>query len=455
MSKPNILLILTDQQSADAMSGAGNIHIKTPAMDQLAKEGVRFETAYCTYPHCVPSRSAIMYGRLPGKALHPGTAENMSGHSEKPIGVRDEFRDQDISKLLSRQGYDCVYAGKWHVEKWGPTESLREGNDTAFRSLCDIHDPKLPSKCADYFNNRPDDKPFFMVASFDNPHNICEWGSGKPLPWGNLPEPPALSELPPLPPNFAPSHDEPGQIRALRHNQNVEHDWTPEEWRRFRWAYNRLVEKADAGIGQLLDALDTAGLRDDTVILFTSDHGDQQGAHDLKNKSVFYDEAMRVPLILCDSNARETGRTDSETLVSNGPDLYATIADYAGAELPDAMTGISLRPVAEGRTLEKPHNYIVAEHEKWHGPRRRMIRTKRYKYCIYEDGGQTEQLFDMQTDPGEMVNLVQSAAYGDALKEHRKLCMQYLVETNTPWHGGHYTHPDIKRVPPGEDYSNL
>ncbi len=452
MQKPNILLILTDQQSSNAMSCAGNLHIQTPAMDQLAESGVRFESAYCTYPHCVPSRSAMMYGRMPAEALYPGTADNMSGCSEKPIGVREEFRDQEIAKLLGRHGYDCVYAGKWHVEKWGPTESLREEYNSGFQPLCNIHDPNLPGACFDYFKNHTGEKPFFMVASFDNPHNICEWGMDKPLPWGNLPEPPALSALPPLPPNFAPSCDEPGQIRVLRHNQNVEHEWSQEEWRRFRWAYNRLVEKADAGIGFLMHALADAHLLNNTVIFFTSDHGDQQGAHDLKNKSVFYDEAMRVPFIICDPQTRKPGRTDNATLVSNGPDLYSTIADYAGAKLPDDLSGISLRPVAEGGELEMSHDYIVGEHEKWHGPRRRMIRTQRYKYCAYEGGGLSEQLFDLENDPGEMVNLVKCAAYGDVLQKHRGLFMEYLEQTDSAWNGGHYAHPDIKCVPPGTDY---
>ncbi|MFP4580069.1 MAG: sulfatase [Candidatus Sumerlaeia bacterium] len=451
-NQPNILLILTDQQTASALSAAGNPWLHTPAMDSIAEKGVRFDYAACSWPKCVPSRTSMFYGRMPLVAHKPGTETFMGARpGDERWGVRPEFEKQELSHLLGDAGYDCVYAGKWHVRQWGPSESLPEDDAlTRFRSICPINDPLVPKRCREYLM-KEHDKPFFLVASFDNPHNIHEWAVENPLPWGNLPEAPPLSELPLLPANFPAAPNEPTAIESRRRYVHDQHAYTPEDWRRFRWAYFRLVEKVDAEIGRLIDALEESGHAEDTLVLFTSDHGDQHGAHECAFKDIMYNESLRVPFLVCGSGVKDGGRVCGRP-VSNSLDLYATICDYAGADAADDIPGKSLRPFLEGREPEDWHEYVATQ---WTAPpniKVRAIHSQRYKYVAYDRGKNSEQLFDLQEDPGEMVNLAASARYADILQQHREMLRDFFKKTKDDFYGGHYTHPEITFLVPGDNF---
>ncbi|TDE01015.1 sulfatase [Jiangella asiatica] len=415
--RPNILLIMTDQQSATAMSCAPNPDLHTPAMDALAAGGVRFGRAYCTNPLCAPSRASMMTGRMPSE-----------------IGVDDNVREpagplpaRTLGRLFAGAGYDCAYAGKWHVPGLAPAGS-------GFRQLHAGGDDGLVAACRPFLaDGDRRDTPFLLVASFNEPHGICEWARGQTPPSGDVDEA-DWRELPVLPANFAPGTEEPEALRLVQRFAWTVHptqEWDEEGWRRYRHAYFRLCERVDGEIAALVAGLDASGLRERTVIVFTSDHGDMQGAHRWNQKKNLYEEASRVPFVVVPPSGMAGGRVRDE-LVSVGLDLLPTLCDYAGIEPDPDAAGTSVRPLVESGSGQPPswRDQVVAETE-WTFPglmpppvlarlQARMVRTERHKYQCYSWGRHREQLFDLNADPGEMVNLATSGAHQGVLDDHRR-----------------------------------
>jgi len=436
--KPNILYIFTDQQSATAMSCAGNTDLKTPNLDRLAARGVRFPRAYSAFPLCTPARAAMFTGRYPHEV----------GIDENNVPIADDWIPKGLGHIVAAAGYDCVYGGKWHV----PEIEIPDEKH-GFRKICGFDDLNLAQSCVEFMAEKHE-KPFFLVASFDNPHNICEWGRQQNLPWGTIGNEPPLGDMPNLPANFDVPPFEPRCIdewyrnhpRLMVHREK----YTREEWRRFRWGYNRIVEKVDGEIGKILDALDEQRLTDKTIVIFSSDHGDHQGAHRLPQKWTFYEESARVPFIMAGPGIVGPGRTD-DTLVNASLDMYATVCDYAGAEghaNPDAR---SLRALAEDESAALGRDHVCSETNfKNIRVRGRMVRTDRHKYSAFEFGLYRECLADMTADPGEMVNLAIESRYDDVVQEHRDL-LRAWCERSSDNFGHHYGHRDIPFQVPGQD----
>ncbi len=430
--RPNILVILTDQQSASMMSCAGNPYLKTPAMDSLASTGVRFERAYCTDPVCIPSRFSLMTGRMPGEI---GLRSNESAHIGKIPG---HIIKQGLGHLFRNAGYDAAYGGKVHLPKMGV-------EDIGFDYVCEDERDELSRVCAEYIKRRHD-RPFLLFASFINPHDICymairdfaETVQAKRLLEQGVTEVAALdralklpsgagseeffrSYCPPLPSNFEPQQDEPEAIRMLLaqrpFRKNAREQWTADRWRMHRWAYCRLTEMVDSEIGRVLTALRESGKDKNTVVIFTSDHGDMDSAHRMEHKTVFYDEACRIPLIVSWPGIIPAGMTDDRHLVSNGLDLFPTLCDYAVIDIPDDIQGVSFRSAAEGReSVRKRREFIPVENEIG-----RMIVTESYKYQVYDTGENHEQLIDLKNDSGEMRNAIGDTDKVSIVHRHRKL----------------------------------
>jgi arylsulfatase A-like enzyme len=177
----------------------------------------------------------------------------------------------------------------------------------------------------------------------------------------------------------------------------------------------------DNEIGQVLSALKESGLEENTLIVFTSDHGDMDGAHKLQHKSLPYEESARVPFIMSFKGRIRSGMVDNEHLISNGLDLLPTLCDYAGIDKPENLAGASIRPIAEEKPVKDWRDYLVAESE-----HSRMLRTGRFKYCVYDSGKYREQLVDLENDPGEMTNLANEKAYKAILDKHRQLLKEWL-----------------------------
>lgn len=438
--RPNILFIFTDQQTAEAMSGAGNGDLQTPAMDRLATEGVRFERAYCAQPLCTPSRASLFTGLMPHQTGAP--------RNEMPIA--EHLRPREMGNLFAAAGYECAYGGKWHV----PGLTIQDGHGfrrispaVSQRPNLDGGDDHLVEACKAFLREpRGRDRPFLLVASFDNPHNICEYAKGRNLPQGSIPPAPPVEACPALPANFGVPAHEP---EAIRFEQSAAPDiyptaaYTADDWRRYRWAYCRLVEKVDGLIGQVLGVLEETGRKGSTLVVFSSDHGDGQGAHQWSQKCVLYEESVRVPLIVRAPSSAHGGFVDREHLVSNGLDLLPTLCDYAGIEPPPGLEGRSLRPLVEGDPSAPWRDELVTETvfdgDRGRATRGRMLRTRRYKYVVYHWGRFREQLFDLDRDPGEMVNLAAAPSHADVLNDHRRRLADWCRRTGDdpkPWTQG-------------------
>ena len=421
--RPHIVLILTDQLSASALAHAGNDWVKTPHLDRLAGLGIRFDNSYSVAPVCVPWRTALMQGRYPRSVTYEGTLTRMSGPDGKvACGLRPEYVPERLGRVIADQGYRCAYAGKWHVETWGPTESLPAvDHPHGFERLSVMNDEAVVRAAGSFLEDHDGQRPFFLVASFSNPHDICEWMWGKPLPEGPIAGSPQPGELPPLPDNFRPSADEPEPLRRLRKLRTSALDTTEAGWRLYRWSYYRLIEKVDRAVGEVLRQLEAGGFLNNTYVFFTSDHGDHQGEHSLPQKESFYEASARVPLIAYSPIRKRCGDPDM-TLVSNAFDLNATIRELSGAPALRGAPGVSLVGLLDRmeRGLERDH--IVSELEdRFTGSLVRMVRTDRYKYICYAGAPDGEQLFDMLTDREELSNLVTDPAHAEVLQEHRNL----------------------------------
>jgi choline-sulfatase len=228
---------------------------------------------------------------------------------------------------------------------------------------------------------------------------------------------------PPLPANHEPQEDEPEAIGVMigrsKFKQDARDQWGERGWRRHRWAYCRLTESVDRQMAVVLAALRETGLESNTVVLFTSDHGDHDGAHQLEHKTALYEEAVRIPFLLCDPDTPGRGTVDREHLVCNGLDLFPTVCDYAGAKVPPGLRGVSLRPLAAGTTPTAWRGHLLIESEYGYG-----IRTRDFLYALYDRGRNREQLYDLRTDPGQTRNFAADPACAEILGHHRALARQ-------------------------------
>jgi arylsulfatase A-like enzyme len=274
-----------------------------------------------------------------------------------------------------------------------------------------------------------------------NPHNICEWSRGQNLPGGSIGEPPVAGQCPPLKPNMSPPAGETDIIAHMRRAYQAHRlfpvgDFTEDKWRQYLWAYYRLVEKVDQKIGTVLDALRRSGREESTVVAFLSDHGECHGTHHWNQKTVFYDESTRVPLIISRKGTTAAGTCDA--LVQTGVDLIPTLCEFAGIDVPRDLPGRCLRPYVLGRVANDRPYVVVSNHmvqcEPVDGalrqPEGRMVRSRRYKYCLYGLGQRRESLVDMQADPGEMVNLAGESNYRSTLLEHRRYLRDFSRQHN-------------------------
>ena len=421
-----MLLIITDQQRADMLSCAGNPYVKTPALDRLAASGVRFERAYCANPVCLPSRFSMMTGVLPSrigveKNDDGATHDALPGDSPRRLGaglprrrLRDGLRRQDPFALGRRRR--CT-----------PTASERITRDER---------EELARDCADFLREKHA-RPFLLVASFINPHDICymaidAWSraAGKPLEMprqraraampGRGPAaaggvsreeffrtilPAAAARTSRIPPNEPPAVRE-TDWRPFR--QYVQDHWTADDWRMHRWAYcpaGRAGRRRDRPRARLRSA--RAVLENDTIVVFTSDHGEMDASHKLEHKSMPYEEATRVPLIVSRKGLTPPGRVDTTHLVSTGLDLIPTLCDLAGIAPPAALKGRSVKPLVMNPGAKTTwRECLVGENEGC-----RIVWTRRFMYAVYDRGQPREFLADLDRDPGEMVNLAVDPNY--------------------------------------------
>lgn len=427
-ARPNIVLIFTDQQTRSAMSITGNTALRTPHLDALARGGMRFDLSYCAAPVCGPARASLVTGLPPCRT---GVVWN---------GNRLTAGLPTLGELFRKGGYETVWAGKWHL----PESYVRTPDGIpGFENLVAPESHPLMHRTLPYgwpgfalgantdtlfvdeairFLERPHAKPFLLCVSLHNPHDICWWIRQKPLP--------TLAPQPPLPANFNPAAGEPAFLQECRTRTHYgnENNWTPswtdEEWRSYLSAYYRMTEQVDHEVGRLLVALDRHSPSNRTLIAFTSDHGEGMAAHHWVTKLSFSEEVMRVPLIL--KGPSIPANTVDSTHLTGTTDLLPTLCEAAGIPAP-ATFGLSLLPLARGQAGTWREYWVaeLAPDDQRPAMQGRMVRSSRYKYCLYQGTTREETLFDLHTDPGELRNLARDGHHQQVLETHRTWLAQW------------------------------
>jgi len=428
--RPNVLVILTDQHTNDALSYLGNPHLSTPAMDQLAAEGTFFTASYCTSPVCGPARSSLITGRMPHET---GVVWN-STH------IRPEV--PTIGHIFKQSGYNTAWVGKWHLPESYPAKTAMDSVAgfavVPFQSLKkewdlgEDTDGPIADATVNYLNNYKENKPFLLTVSLHNPHDICHVPR-RPDEYAKAGE---LEGLPPLPNNF---EIDPKEPQFLAEKRLMDHygdellktkDYTPEDWQAYLYHYYRFTEMVDREIGKILQALKKNGFDENTIVVLTSEHGDGGAAHKWAAKLSLYEEAATVPFIIRYKGHVPSGNIDRNQLVS-GIDLAPTIIDYAGLSTSAKFTGNSLKPVLENPG-ERLREYLVVQlaDDKLDSSRQaRLIRNNRYKYNLYNHGERNEQLFDLWKDPGEQHNLAYLNAYQSVKKKMHVALDEWIAAT--------------------------
>lgn len=451
-NRPNVLIIMTDEQSATMLSCAGNKWLQTPALDTLAAKGVRFEKAYVTNPVCCPSRFSIQTGHFPSAI---GLRSNRVPIDKDHRPILQNLKAQSMGNIFRNAGYETYYGGKDHFPGLFSNSESEDLSLWGYKTFSKDWRAGLARDASEFLTGRRStDKPFLLFVSFINPHDIC-WHAFQ-IPQtepvnshiANLAKhtPPDLIEAlkmpagvsekdffdkycPPLPDNFQPMFGESWGVDSITNRDDgfqkyLRANWTDNDWRMHRWAYARLTEKVDSLIGIVLKALERSEVGDSTIVVFTSDHGDMDGSHKLDEKIAFYEEAARVPFIVSYPWLKEKGRVDTRHLVSNGLDLLPTICDLAGIQSPKGIQGLSLLPILEdGKASNNWRDHIFMENEVGY-----CINTGRYKYTLEDkyNNGIREVFSDLAIDPGETCNMINVMKYSKIISQLRKELLAHL-----------------------------
>lgn len=449
--KPNILIIISDQFNVDAIAhffshfqhpAYGGHWVRTPHLDRLAREGTAFMEAHSANPVCCPSRSSMFTGRM---AIETGVVQNNIGIDESVPNMGQWFEQHS--------DYRRIYCGKWHAGgAWnypdvdGPRKIPGFDIMPVGGSGTGVYaDAQVSNSVASFIANDRDERPYLMVASIMNPHDICYWtmelNGGSATPKEDIYN--LRERLPVLPPNFNYDFKEPEGEEPYTHF----HGET--QWRNYTYDYYRMVEEVDEHIGRIMDAVREHN--SDTVVVFISDHGEGAGRHRRVQKWHPYEESVKVPFIVWNPRRIKADFLDTDHMVS-GVDMMPTLCAYAGIAPPPLQRGMSLRPLVD-RESAGAGEWRSAIYAEWQISGR-LIRTRRYKYAmkykysgdfekpfVRKDNGSHTQfvpshgeeyaedphalLFDMEKDPWETTNLIDDPSFAGTIDEHRRILREW------------------------------
>jgi choline-sulfatase len=419
--RPNVVFIFSDQQHYQAMGFVDDFYA-TPNLDALAAESVVFEHSFVTTPQCSPSRSSMMTGLYPHKT---GVLNNVGAAGGAELAL------PTIGKRLQDAGYLTGFMGKWHLGNdelaasgWDVGRGTNDGTTTDPALSFDENTTEAALTFID--NHAAGDKPLFMFLMYLDPHDIYYFQ--------NRPNrDPARYEEAVLPESW---HREDlatkpwPQWAFMEANQGqIIHGSEEEEWRYYRDYYRQKVELLDAQVGRVLAALKANGMWENTIIVYSSDHGDMDTFHKLVFKGPFmYEHMIRVPALVrvppgLGGVAPYVEREHDWVNV----DILPTVLDLVGSEVPE-VDGISYKPLLTGGDQGAPRDFVVTQYygkQQWVNPIR-SIRTHEYKYNLYTQFG--EELYDLKNDPEEIVNLAGDAAYADVKADLRSTLDTWIRE---------------------------
>ena len=441
--QPNILLIHADQHRFDCLGAYGNPDIETPNIDELARDGVRYENSFCPYPVCTPSR----YSLLNSQYVH----QHLGWHNRStiPQGI------PTFPRVLKDAGYRTKAVGKMHftptyldvgfesmelAEQDGPgrfdDDYHRWLRDEGLIDAIDLMDQRR-----EYRREAPE--PYWetlgaVTSDLDEAHHSTTWIADRametletwddgghmlmvgfikphhpfdpPAPWDQMYDPDALTLLP----GWTEAPLDRDLQRSEGYFPHAEH--TESKVRRAMAYYYATISQIDHHVGRMIDALRRRGLYDDTLIIYTSDHGEYLGFHHLVLKGNYmYDPLVKVPLIIKYPQQTRAGEV-SDALVNN-VDVAPTLLRVAGCDVPGTMEGIDLTGAGAG------HSQVFAE--AW-GGQEYMVRTPTRK-LIWSQNPEHSQFFDLQRDPMEMDNRIDDPAYAQDITALREALLRWAL----------------------------
>lgn len=421
----NLLLIVTDDQRFDQMACAGHEVLQTPAMDALAKRGVRFTNAFVTTAICAASRASIMTGRREGS----------HGYTFGKPAMPKSLGDDTYFAQLKRKGYRNGFVGKWGVrfEKdalAGAIDYRRTSGHPYFkkdgRHLTNI----VADRAIEFVAQQSAEQPFCLSVSFHAPH-ADDGHKDQFIPPSEVASLYEDANVP-VPPNAVAGFD-------------VLPDFLKKSMGRARWAWrfdNRkkqirrtkdywsMITGVDRAMQRIVASLKEHGFDDNTVIVFTSDNGFFLGERGLAGKWLIYEESIRIPLIIVDPQAAKDRRgTTNDAMVLN-TDFAPTLLDIAGVTAPKGYEGRSLMPLVAGDTPAWRSDFLYEHRMVNKGiPKSQGVRGSRWVYARFDEQDPVyEQLFDLKTDPQQLRNLAASEAHAEVLAMQRARCDELLKQ---------------------------
>ena len=446
--KPNVLFLICDDLNCD-LGCYGHQRVRTPNIDRLAARGVRFENAYCQYALCGPSRASFMTGLYPDQTLIRRNAIFLRERLPNVETMAQMFRRNGyfatrIGKIfhygvpshIGTSGHDDPYSWDYTINPRGRDKddehlifSVRPGEFGGFMSwlAADGADEEQTDGIAASAAVKlieqyvKDDRRFFLAVGLYRPHTpyVAPKRYFAMYPADELTVPRVPDEyLETLPP-------------AARDSltRKPEHARISDELaRQAMQAYYASITFADAQLGRVLDALEQSGAAENTVIVFTSDHGYHMGEHGHWLKTTLFENAARVPLIIAGPGVAAAGRSTSS--LAEMVDLSPTLAELCGVAAPDNLPGVSLVP-----TLNDPQAAPRTSALTQLQDRHYTIRTAKYRYTEWDNGRGGAELYEHASDPQEMVNLAGSTKHADTIARLSKLLHARIAEARMPPEG--------------------
>jgi len=454
--RPNILYIMSDDHAAPAISayrGFLSGVAKTPNIDRIAKEGILFKNCFCTNSICAPSRAVI----LTGKYSHlNGVIDNSKSF---------DGSQQTFPKLLQKVGYQTAMIGKWHL-KSDPTGfdywNVLPGQGTYYNpAMNEMGTPKkytgyttdiITDHCLKWLKERTCDKPFCLMCQHKAPHREWEPDPKHMTMYDDvtIPEPKTLFDDNSGRGTAAKEQDM--TIEKTMNSRDLKlvgpKNLTPEQQKLWdaaykpkndafrkanlkgrdlvRWKYQRYIKdylrciaSVDDNVGRVLDHLDSAGLAENTIVIYTSDQGFFLGEHGWFDKRFMYEESLRMPLLVRYPRQIKPGSVNDDMVLNL--DFAPTFLDFAGAQIPADMQGESLQPILKGGTppgWRSSIYYHYYEYPAWHSVKRHYgIRTERYKLIHFYYDIDEWELYDLVKDPDELKNLYGARSYMEVVKQ--------------------------------------
>lgn len=444
--RANVVFLLTDDQRPDTIAALGNPVIETPHLDSLVREGTVFTRAICANPICTPSRAEILSGTS-------GFRNDVLDFGKK-IAPELSLWPQSMKDA----GYHTWYVGKWHNDGlptergfertnglykggggkwWGKSDYPQHPLDhngrtvTGYRGWVLQTDegkllpergvglmPDISRTFADaaieLIQTKPE-KPFFLQVNFAAPHDPLLMPPG----WENKYDAARL----PLPKNFLPEHPFDHGNFMGRDEKLFEWPRTPEMVRKELAVYYAVISDLDQQVGRILKALDDTGQREETLIIFSSDHGLGVGSHGLRGKQNMYEHTINVPLIFQGPGIPRGQKRPAQCYLR---DLFPTVCDFAGIPIPQTAQGKSLAGVIRGKE-DKVYDQVFGYFRR----SQRMIRTEDYKLIVYPEADRV-QLFHLPSDPWEMKNLADDSDYAEVRRQLETALAAWQKEMRDP-----------------------